>query len=136
MKLILDTIIIFVQDIGKLQKFYVGLLGLEILEEQEPDWLLLKAGKTNIGLHKIGESYSSNDAGLSKTDTNTKIVFEVDEDIHQLREYLLSQNVAMKEIQTFPNYDFIVCDGKDPEGNVFQLKQGKNRIINDQTRTP
>jgi predicted enzyme related to lactoylglutathione lyase len=125
MKLILDTIIIFVQDIGKLKNFYVGLLGLEIMEEKESTWLLLKAGKANIGLHKIGESYSNNDAQLSKTDSNTKIVFGVDEDMYKLREYLLSQNVAMKEVQTFPNYDFMVCDGQDPEGNVFQLKQRK-----------
>jgi hypothetical protein len=31
----------------------------------------------------------------------------------------------MKEIKTFDNYDYWLCDGEDLEGNVFQLKQRK-----------
>jgi hypothetical protein len=31
----------------------------------------------------------------------------------------------MQEVTTFDGYDFWLCDGKDPEGNVFQIKQRK-----------
>jgi hypothetical protein len=31
----------------------------------------------------------------------------------------------VKEITTFDNYDYWLCDGEDPEGNVFQLRQRK-----------
>jgi len=125
MKLDLSTIIIFVQDVDRLRSFYVDILKLDILEESKPGWLLLKAGSCNIGLHKIGDQYLNDREAAFKFDNNTKIVFEVDEDIHQVREQLLSENVPVKEIKTFANYDFFVCDGEDPEGNVFQLKQKK-----------
>jgi hypothetical protein len=33
----------------------------------------------------------------------------------------------MQQIKTFENYDYWLCDGADPEGNIFQLKQRKTR---------
>jgi catechol 2,3-dioxygenase-like lactoylglutathione lyase family enzyme len=125
MKLNLNSIIIYVQNVDKLKIFYVDMLGLEIIEETRSEWLLLKAGHCSIGLHKIGDGYLDNTKEGFTFDNNTKIVFEVDEDINKVRERLLNKNVAMKEVKTFENYDYWLCDGKDPEGNVFQLKQRK-----------
>jgi catechol-2,3-dioxygenase len=125
MNLNLTSIIIFVQNIDNLKNFYVDMLGLEIIEETKLQWLLLKAGNCSIGLHKIGDGYLDNTKEEFNFDNNTKIVFEVDEDINKVREHLLNKNVAMKEVKTFENYDYWLCDGKDPEGNVFQLKQRK-----------
>ncbi len=125
MKLNVDTIIIFVQNVDKLKSFYVDILQLDILEESQSEWLLLKAGNSKIGLHKIGDQYLDKSKGQFKFDNNTKIVFEVDEDINKVREQLVNQKVIMKEIKTFDSYDYWLCDGEDPEGNVFQLKQKK-----------
>lgn len=125
MKLKLDTIIIFVQNVDKLKTFYADILKLEVIEASGNQWLLLKAGTCNIGLHKIGEDYLDTDQKDFKVDTNTKIVFELDEDIHQVRQQLIKDNVLIKEVKTFDNYDYWLCDGEDPEGNVFQLKQKK-----------
>jgi catechol-2,3-dioxygenase len=125
MKLKLDTIIIFVQNIEVLKDFYVGVLELEVIEDYDSGWLLLKAGNCHIGLHKIGEQYSEGNQEAFKFDNNTKIVFEVDEDLYQLREKLLAQQVSIQAIKTFDNYNYLLCDGEDPEGNVFQLKQKK-----------
>lgn len=125
MKLNFDTLIIFVQDVDQLKPFYVDILKLEILEEYQSEWLLLGSGNCKIGLHKIGGQYLEDGAAPFKFDNNTKIVFEVEEDLHQVRAHLLSQQVAMKEITTFENYDYLLCDGEDPEGNVFQIKQRK-----------
>lgn len=125
MKLKLTSIIIFVQNIEVLKDFYVGILALEIVEEYGNNWLLLKAGDCQIGLHKIGEQYLEENQEAFKFDNNTKIVFEVDEDLFALREQLIAQEVTLGEVKTFDNYDFYLCDGKDPEGNVFQLKQKK-----------
>ncbi|MCW3463538.1 hypothetical protein [Chitinophaga nivalis] len=125
MKLNLSTIVLFVQHVDKLKCFYVDILHLEIIEEIPSEWLLLKAGNCHIGLHKIGNAYLSPDAAAFKFDNNTKMVFEITEDIHTVRDYLLQQAVSMKAITTFDNYDFWLCDGEDPEGNVFQLKQKK-----------
>jgi catechol 2,3-dioxygenase-like lactoylglutathione lyase family enzyme len=125
MKLSLDTIILYVQNVDKLKSFYIDILKLEVVEEYQSLWLLLKVGNGKIGLHKIGDQYLDKDKGEFKFDNNTKIVFEVDEDINKVREQLLNQKVFMKEIKTFDNYDYWLCDGEDPEGNVFQLKQKK-----------
>ena len=125
MKLNLDTIILYVQDVEKLKSFYTGIFKLEIIEEYESVWTLLKAGNGKIGLHKTGDRYLEKIKGDFHVDNNTKIVFEIEEDINKARKNLLNQNVPMREIKTFDNYGFWLCDGEDPEGNVFQLKQKK-----------
>lgn len=125
MKLKLDTIILFVQSIDKLKLFYVDILELEIVEELESEWLLLKAGNCNIGLHRIGEQYLDDNETEFKFDNNTKIIFEIDEDINKIRKNLLDKEISMNEVKTFDNYNYWICDGEDPEGNVFQLKQKK-----------
>ncbi|HMR89014.1 MAG TPA: VOC family protein [Saprospiraceae bacterium] len=125
MTLKLDTIIIFVKDLASCKDFYVHVLGLEILEETPKQWLLLSTGGCNIGLHQIGEEYLDESNEDTEYETNTKIVFEIDGDIHTLRNDLLSKNVTIKEVMTWDNYPYLLCDGQDPEGNVFQLKGKK-----------
>lgn len=125
MTLKLDTIIIFVKGLESLKDFYVDVLGLEIIEETPDQWLLLGAGGCNLGLHQIGEEYLDESNEDTKYETNTKIVFEIDGDIHVLRNDLLSKNVTIKEVMTWDNYPYLLCDGEDPEGNVFQLKSKK-----------
>ncbi len=125
MVLKLETIIIFVQNVDKLKKFYVDIFGFKIIEETPSQWLLLKAGNCNIGLHKISQEYLEENQAAFKFDNNTKIVFETEDDIHTLRQELLSKDVKIKEIMTWENYDYWLCDGEDPEGNVFQIKKKK-----------
>lgn len=126
MKFHLATIILFAQDVDRLKTFYVDIFNLDIAEEVESEWLLLQAGNCRIGIHKIGEQYLHSNQENSKSENNTKLVFEVDEDIFEVREKLLRQNVFIREIKTFENYGFWLCDGTDPEGNVFQLSQRKD----------
>jgi catechol 2,3-dioxygenase-like lactoylglutathione lyase family enzyme len=129
MQLRIDTIILFVQDIDRLRSFYVNIFQLQVVEEFPAQWLLLQAGKADncrIGLHKIGEQWQDGTEGSFKFHNNTKIVFEVEEDLHTVRENLLKKGVSLREIQTFDNYDYWLCHGEDPEGNVFQLKQKKS----------
>ena len=125
MRFNLDTIIFYVQNVDRLKSFYTDILKLEIIEEYNSQWTLLGAGNSKIGLHKIGDQYLDKIKDGYKFDNNAKIVFEIEEDINILRKWLLDQNVIMKEIKTFDNYDYWLCDGEDPEGNVFQLKQRK-----------
>lgn len=121
----LNTIIIFVKNVEKLKSFYADILGLKIVEEIKSEWLLLNAGSCNIGLHKAGSDFSESGINEYKSFSNTKIVFEIEEDILKVRDRLVKAKVKMREIKTFDNYEYIVCDGEDPEGNVFQIKQRK-----------
>ncbi|WP_333663787.1 hypothetical protein [Chishuiella changwenlii] len=124
MNIKLDTIIFYVKDVKKLQNFYVKNFNLKTIEEDEI-WVLLNAGSINIGLHKIGDQYLEKVNLYQEFDNNTKIVFEIDLDIETARDELISRNVEMREIKTFENYNYWLCDGIDPEGNVFQLKAKK-----------
>ncbi len=126
MKFKLETIIIFVQNVDRLKTFYVDLLKLEVIEESTPTWLLLGGGACNIGLHKIGDQYLEAGEKEFKFDNNTKIVFETDEDLHKVREELIGAGVSIGEVKTFNGYDYWLCEGEDPEGNIFQLRQLKS----------
>lgn len=120
----LATIIFYVKDVQNLRKFYVNNFNLKVIEEDEI-WVLLDIGNTTIGFHQIGEQYLKNIQDNHQFDNNTKIVFEIDLDIESARNELISKGVTMREIKTFDNYNFWLCDGVDPEGNVFQLKSRK-----------
>ncbi|BAP33399.1 uncharacterized protein CHSO_4362 [Chryseobacterium sp. StRB126] len=117
----LDSIILYVQNIDLLKHFYVENFSLKMMEE-DAVWVLMNAGTINIGLHKIGDQYLEKIETGHQFDNNTKLIFEVDTDIESARNELLLKKVEMRAIKTFENYDFWLCDGTDPEGNVFQLK--------------
>lgn len=117
----LGTIILYVKNVQLLRNFYVEHFNLKVIEE-DPIWVLLDAGGAHIGLHKIGDQYLENIEAGYLFDNNTKLVFEIDIDIESARYGMVSKNIQMRDIKTFENYPFWLCDGTDPEGNVFQLK--------------
>lgn len=49
----------------------------------------------------------------------------MEEGIYPWRELLLANKISMQEVKTFDNYDYFLCDGEDPDGNVFQIQQRK-----------
>lgn len=115
---------LFAQNVEALKSFYIDTLGLDLLEEIKSEWVVLKAGACDIALHKIGKQYEVPGEPF-KANSNTKLVFETTDDIFKLRKELFNKKVAVSEVKTFNNYDYWLCDGEDPEGNVFQLKQRK-----------
>ncbi|SHK56632.1 VOC family protein [Chryseobacterium polytrichastri] len=119
-----DTLILYVKNVELLKNFYVENFNLKVIEE-DSIWVLLNAGNVHIGFHKIGDQYLDKIEAGHTFDNNTKIVFTIDVDIELARNEFLSKNIQMREIKTFDNYDFWLCDGTDPEGNVFQLKSRK-----------
>ncbi|PUZ23028.1 hypothetical protein DCC81_21725 [Chitinophaga parva] len=123
MKFNLNTIILFVHDVDKQAAFYIGAFQFEVVEEIKSEWVLLKSGSCKIGLHKIGPSYQRKQTETVQSESNTKIVFEVDEEITKARDWLISKGALMKEPRSFVNDGQLFCDGEDPEGNIFQLMQ-------------
>ncbi|REC43369.1 VOC family protein [Chryseobacterium pennipullorum] len=122
----LDTVILYVQDVQLLKNFYVDHFDLKVIEEDSV-WVLLDAGAAYIGLHRAGNYFITNMEDTEIFGSNTKIVFEIDMDINSARNEFVLKNIPMREIKTFENYPFMLCDGTDPEGNVFQLKSRKTR---------
>lgn len=125
MQLSLDTIMLFVKQLDTMQHFYAQVLQLPIIESIPGQWVLLKAGNCHIGLHQIPPQYLTDAAPVNPEESNTKLIFTVTEDLVALRESLVAQQIQMGAIKTFDNYPYWLCDGQDPEGNVFQLQQAK-----------
>lgn len=62
---------------------------------------------------------------VHKFDNNTKIVFAVDINLYMIRKKFIEKNIPMRDIKSFDNYNFWLCDEIDQQGNVFQLKKRK-----------
>lgn len=121
MSLLMTRLILYVHDVERLQAFYHDHFGLPIIEQIAGEWAVLKAGAVEIALHRVGEPYRQreNAAGGS----NAKIVFQVTEALAALRNRLIAAGVQMRELKRYDGFPYLMCDGCDPEGNVFQLCQ-------------
>ena len=105
-------IIIFVSNVPEVAGFYRDVLGLKITGEIDPGWTELSSGSCNIALH------SSAVARKFKGDTKVKIVFGV-KDVSKAKALIEKRGGVMGKIIVFGKIKF--CDGRDPEGNVFQI---------------
>jgi len=124
----LNGIILFVKDVDRLKHFYIDHFNLEVAEETPSEWVLLQAGNCQLGLHRMGADYLKKDNSTEKIDNNTKLVFDIDEDIFITHEVLAEKNISLTEIKTWEGYPYWVCDGEDYEGNVFQLRMKKQTM--------
>jgi hypothetical protein len=120
---ILSRIIIFGHDVDKLKTFYVDNFNFLVSEEMSGYWIVLKAGQMEIALHKIGPEYEPKNKEGFRAESNTKLVFQVRDNLKKIRQDLLNQSIPMGEIKSFKGIDALFCDGEDPEGNVFQIEQ-------------
>ena len=101
------------QDVAKVGAFYHDVLGLPVVvnPDDPKDWLEFDAGSCTIALHHGGVEKK----GRSKP---PKIVF-YSSDVAGSRAALVKKGVKMGPIQRTELFEF--CDGRDPEGNDFQL---------------
>ena len=114
-------IIYYVHDVALLKAFYQTHFGLEVVEEIEEEWVVLQAGMIELALHRAGQPFrQSTNGGAS---SNVKLVFSVCSDLGEMREKLLEAGVAMRRVKRYEGFPYQLCDGCDPEGNVFQLSQ-------------
>jgi len=103
-------IILFVKDVSKVAAFYTDILGLQPLNAINAEWVELGAGGCNIALHKTSKKATEKHL--------TKIVFGVT-DVQKSKLVLQDRGVIMGKIFSVEGIEF--CNGKDPEGNLFQI---------------
>ena len=116
----LSRVILYVQDVDRLSVFYREVFGFGVVEEIAGEWAVLEAGACQLALHRVGEAYRGKPAmGTS----NAKLVLTIEAPLAATREALLARGVAMGEIKSYPGLTGPLCDGRDPEGNVFQLSE-------------
>jgi predicted enzyme related to lactoylglutathione lyase len=119
----LTRVILYVQDVERLAAFYRDLLDLSVCEHIAGEWCVLSAGQCELALHRAGEGYRFPEM-VSTSTSNVKLVISVERELGDLRDELLAKGVPMREIKSFGTTGPL-CDGTDPEGNVFQLSQAR-----------
>jgi catechol 2,3-dioxygenase-like lactoylglutathione lyase family enzyme len=108
----ISRIMLFVYDVPKVAEFYRDVLGLQPLGEITHEWVELQAGSCTVALHHAAKPL--NERGHA----SAKIVFGV-KDVPAGKALLEARGVRMGKISSFSGID--ICDGKDPEGNLFQI---------------
>ncbi len=121
MPLSMTRLILYVRDVPALSAFYRTHFDLPLVEAIGDDWAVLDAGGVEIALHRVGEAYR--DLPMGGAASNAKLVFTVAADLAERRDRLVAAGVAMRPLKRFDGYPALMCDGEDPEGNVFQLSQ-------------
>lgn len=109
MKLTLKRIVIFTENIQSLELFYKNVIGLSVIGKQT-GWVEFDGGGCSVALHHgkpvIGRR-------------PPKLVFFA-ADVAAARATVMKRGaVPLTEVQSTATFD--MCDGKDPDGNPFQI---------------
>lgn len=120
MKFEARRIIYFTSDMKGATAFYKNVLGLKPKLDPKisaDEWIEFEAGGVRIALHKAG-----NVKGKASTLTRAKLVFFARE-VKKVRQYLIRKKVKMGALHTWGK--LMLCDGRDPDGNKFQISNRK-----------
>jgi catechol 2,3-dioxygenase-like lactoylglutathione lyase family enzyme len=116
----LKRVIIFVGDVNKCADFYRKVFGFKAIKSEHPsdEWLQLETGGCLLAFHKARGKGGPIDHPTGSPIHPHKIVFYA-KDVKKLRATLIKRGAKMGKVYTFEKLAF--CDGKDPEGHVFQI---------------
>jgi predicted enzyme related to lactoylglutathione lyase len=128
MKVALNRVILYVQDVDRLATFYQQAFDLPVVEEIKGEWCVLDTGPCQLALHRVGKAYRVADPTSFEVESNAKLVMTVDRPLAELRAALIAKGVPMGQIKSYPGLTGPLCDGRDPEGNVFQLAEATRTV--------
>ncbi len=115
MKLSLKRIIIFAKDVTLLYEFYKKTFRFDKgYIEADKKWGELEAGGTSIAFHSGGSAGSK--------EKYPKLVFYA-KNVEKAKEKLEGRGAEMGKVLVSGSLQ--LCNGKDPEGNVFQISNRK-----------
>lgn len=121
MQIHMSRVILYVRDVARLKEFYATHFGFRILEEIAGEWAVLQAGQTELALHLVGRAFRV--AQPVAAQSNAKLVFTIESGLPEMRANLEKAGVSVDEIKRYPGFPYSLCDGRDLEGNVFQLSE-------------
>jgi catechol 2,3-dioxygenase-like lactoylglutathione lyase family enzyme len=121
--MVLGQAMIFVSDMGRMQRFYRDLLGLAVIEESA-GFARYAAGGAQLALHAIpaaiAATFTIADPPVVREDAAIKLTFVVD-DLAATRARLSAAGVTLAPV--WSGGGLHACNAIDPEGNVLQLAQ-------------
>jgi catechol 2,3-dioxygenase-like lactoylglutathione lyase family enzyme len=101
-------VILFTAQMDEMSRFYGQVLGLKQVTN-EKGWREFDAGAVTIGLHSGPPSTGRK---------GPKIAFYA-KDVAAMREVLIGRGAKFGKVRD--GEAFVLCDGKDPDGNPVQL---------------
>ena len=101
-------IILFTSHMEAMEAFYRDVLGLKI-SGREDGWVDFDAGECHLALHADGGKLGTRPP---------KIVFHAT-DVSATRTALVKRGAKMGKVVSAKRFD--MCNGKDPDGNPFQV---------------
>jgi predicted enzyme related to lactoylglutathione lyase len=118
--------VLYAKDIRRLMDFYCSVLGIEpqmiekgyaVLGSRSSQFVIVRIPK------RIADTIDIATPPEAREDTPLKLVFAV-ADIGHARERAAELGGAMNAVERQWEFEGAkVCDGHDPEGNVFQLRE-------------
>jgi predicted enzyme related to lactoylglutathione lyase len=117
--------VLYAKDLHRLVDFYAAVAGLQV-QTVEDGFAVLGAAPTRLVIVRIptqiADTIEIETPPMRREDTPIKLVFGV-ADIAAARQSALDRGGAVNGEEREWNFEGArVCDGHDPEGNVFQLR--------------
>ena len=113
--------VVFVADVARMTMFYRDLFSMQVLQE-DTGFAVLERDGLQLTIHALrGEA---GDTG-TRFDTYVKLCFPVEHiaDARARAPSLGGELWPPEKEWTAPERGFRACDGRDPEGNVFQARE-------------
>lgn len=120
----LARVILFAKDIASVARFYEGVVGLRRLAtaDDSAEFVSFEAGGCQLCLHQIPKRWARDiqieDPPRAREAMPIKLAFHAD-DVDARRAELIARGARMGKVQRAGS--LALCDGVDPEGNVFQI---------------
>lgn len=120
----IGRIILFAKDMEKMTTFYEVVIGLRRVQtpDDSDEFVALDAGGIHLCLHRIPEHYAREieiaTPPVAREGTPIKVCFHAP-DVRRTRGELEFRGAMLGPVREFGHLH--LCDGTDPEGNVFQL---------------
>jgi len=120
----LARIIVFAKDMQEMASFYGNVIGMRQVETADSSdvFISFDAGAAQLSLHAIPERYAAGieiaDPPVPREGTPLKFAFYA-KNVAEVRAELVERGANLGPVREFGALH--LCDGVDPEGNIFQL---------------
>jgi catechol-2,3-dioxygenase len=116
---------IYSSDLESMKKFYVGILGLSVIQEEEGKLIFLKAGKSMLLIFDPLRTSTNNGKlpthGAMTPPSSIHFAMEIEDQEYQQYKELLVQNGIEIEKEVKWNCNTRSLYFRDPSGNLLEL---------------
>jgi predicted enzyme related to lactoylglutathione lyase len=116
----LFRVIIFAGNVQKCARFFIDVFDFKAIPSDHPanEWMELETGGCRLAFHKARGPKGPISKPTGGPMNPHKIVFYAN-DVETTREQLIKRGAKMGKVMKFES--LVMCDGRDPEGHVFQI---------------